>query len=350
MRYSNVCIEALSHVIPTKIVSSEMIEKWLKPVYERLHLPEGRLELMTGIRERRFWEDNTLPSDVSARAGQLVLEKARMLADQIDCLLHCSVSRDFVEPATSTSVHRKLGLPAHALNFDISNACLGVLSGMIIMANMIELNQIKSGLIVAGENSKPLVATTVKNLVEDTTLTRRDVKPQFASLTIGSAACAVLLTHRSISSSGHRLLGGAHFSDTRFNHLCQGDADTGMTGGSTPHMATDSEQLLIHGIEVASETWRRTKGELHWDDDTPDVICTHQVGRAHSKLMYENLGLDPEKGFSTFEFLGNCGSASLPVTASMAADEGRLKPGDNLAMLGIGSGINCTMLGVEWHG
>ena len=348
MRYTDVCIEAISHILPPNVVTSVTLEKWLKPVYERLHLPEGRLEMITGIKERRFWEKSTLPSEVSAQAGQRAMEKAGIRPDQIDCLLHCSVSRDAVEPATSTGVHRLLELPSHALNFDISNACLGVLSGMIMLANMIQLGQVQAGLVVSGENGGPLMEGTVEQLLNDASLTRRSIKPQFSSLTIGSAASAVLLTHRSLSKSGHRLLGGAYLADTKYNHLCQGTADTGMSGTAKPQMQTNAEELLARGIDVADGTWAALKKELDWNDKTPNLICCHQVSRTHREHLYRRLNLDLGKDFSTFEFLGNCGSASLPATTSMAIEAGKLGQGDKLALLGIGSGINCTMLGVEW--
>ncbi len=348
MRYTDVCVEAFSHVLPSRIVTSEAVEKWLKPLYDRLHLPEGRLELISGIRERRLWPAGTLPSKASADAGRRVLEQTGFSANDVDCLFHCSVSRDYVEPATSTAVHRLLGLPSRALNFDISNACLGVLSGMLMLANMIQLGQAQAGLVVSGENSQALLDNTVSCLVNDPELTRRDIKSQFASLTIGSAAAAVLLTHRSCSRTGHRLLGGCASANTTYNHLCQGSADTAMTDGSRPQMHTDGEELLRRGLEVAGETWALTKEELGWADDTAGTICCHQVGRAHREQLYAKLGLDESRDFSTFEFLGNCGSASLPVTASLAVEAGRLKRRDRLALLGIGSGINCTMLGVEW--
>lgn len=348
MRYSDVCVEAISYVLPGNVVTSAAIEKWLKPLYDRLNLPEGRLEMMTGIRERRFWANDALPSECSTLAAQKALELAAFAASRVECLLHCSVSRDFVEPATSTSVHRRLGLPGHALNFDVSNACLGALSGVILLANMIQLGQARAGLVVAGENSKPLVDATVRQLVSDTSLDRQSIKPYFASLTIGSAASAVLLTHASLSQTGHRLLGGAHWANTGYNHLCQGSSDTAMTGDSAPMMHTDAQELLVRGVEVAQVTWGRAKEELQWSDESPDVICSHQVSRAHREELYRALALDGGKDFSSFEFLGNCGAASLPATTAMAVEEGRVKSGDRLALLGIGSGINCTMLGIEW--
>ena len=112
-------------------------------------------------------------------------------------------------------------------------------------------------------------------------------------------------------------------------------------------MQTDSEELLKQGVAVARDAWVETKAELGWTDDTADVICTHQVGKRHSQYLYDALSLDRRKDFSTVETLGNCGSASLPATAAMAIEAGRLQPGQNMALLGIGSGINCMMLGVK---
>jgi 3-oxoacyl-[acyl-carrier-protein] synthase-3 len=121
-----------------------------------------------------------------------------------------------------------------------------------------------------------------------------------------------------------------------------------MVEGGGAMMQTQAEELLVQGVKVAKAAWTRTKSVLGWTNDTPDLICTHQVGRSHRDHLYSALELDPARDFPTVEFLGNCGSASLPVTASVAAEQGRLRTGDRLALLGIGSGINCTMLGVEW--
>jgi 3-oxoacyl-[acyl-carrier-protein] synthase-3 len=348
MLYRNVCLETFACELPPNVLTSAELEAQLCPAYGRLRLPEGRLELMTGIRERRLWDRDMLPSAASTLAGRKALAQADVAPEAVDCLLHCSVSRDSVEPASSTAVHHALNLRGEALNFDISNACLGVLSGMITAANMIELGQINTALIVSGENSRPLLETTVRVLNADQSLTRKSIKPYFASLTIGSCATAVLLTHRSVSRAGHRFLGGAYYCNTAGSHLCQGDSSGGMTGGSEVMMATDSEELLLRGVEVAEKTWNMTKRELGWTNQSPDLVCTHQVGKAHRDLLFKSLQLQVEKNVSTFEFLGNCGSASLPATVALAAEQGRLKSGDLLAMLGIGSGINSTMLAVEW--
>jgi len=77
------------------------------------------------------------------------------------------------------------------------------------------------------------------------------------------------------------------------------------------------------------------------------VIC-HQVGSTHQKTILDALGISPEKDFVTYPFLGNIGTVSLPVTAAIASERGFLEKNDLVGFFGIGSGLNCMMLGLEW--
>src|SRR5471030_483828 len=128
MRFENVCIESLAVALPSEILTSAQIEERLRPLYERLKLPAGRLELMTGIRARRVWPAETRPSAASAAAGRAVLAKSSLRADEMELLIHAAVCRDMLEPATASFVHHQLGFPAQTQIFDVSNACLGFLN------------------------------------------------------------------------------------------------------------------------------------------------------------------------------------------------------------------------------
>jgi len=116
MRYSNVCIESIGYELPKHVVTSAEIEARLSPLYDRLQLPYGRLEMMSGIRERRFWDDGVNPSDAAALAGRKALDQAGVLGHEIECILNCSVSRDFLEPATASVVHERLKISPKAFS------------------------------------------------------------------------------------------------------------------------------------------------------------------------------------------------------------------------------------------
>ncbi|MCE5269217.1 MAG: 3-oxoacyl-ACP synthase III [Planctomycetaceae bacterium] len=343
MRYQNVCVEAIAHTLPEEIVTSSEIEARLQPLYERLRLPEGRLELMSGIRERRFWPRGMLPSQASAVTAEKAIRLAGIERQHIGALVHGSVCRDFLEPATACGVHHRLQLPSQCAVYDVSNACLGLLTGAIQVANMIELGQIRAGVIVGTENSRELVESTISHLNADTTLSRQDIKTAFASLTIGSGSAAIVLCDRELTGAGNRLLGGAMRAATEHCELCQGGA---VREGLL--MSTDSEMLMREGIAAAKTTFDAFLGELAWAvGDIQKTFC-HQVGRAHQRLLFETLGLDPRVDFATLEYLGNTGSVALPTTAAIGIEQQRVAPGDRVALLGIGSGINVVMLGMEW--
>jgi len=340
MQYQRVCIEGFGYSLPEEVVSTEEIEQRLTPLYERLRLPHGRLELMSGIRERRFWPPGTRITDVSTDSAALVLTAVGIDRGRIGALVHGSVCRDFLEPATACGVHAKLNLPAKCAIYDVSNACLGILNGVIQVANMIELGQIAAGLVVGTEDGRELVERTIRDLNANRTLTRASIKESIASLTIGSASVAVLLVDRGMSQSGSRVAASTWQANTSEHGLCQSD-------GLDTVMRTDSERLLRQGIAAGSTTFARFLTDVGWQKENIDKTFCHQVGSTHQRLLFESLGLDRAIDFTTFEFLGNTGAAALPVTAALGIASGHVRSGDRVAMLGIGSGINCLMLGVE---
>jgi 3-oxoacyl-[acyl-carrier-protein] synthase-3 len=349
MRYQQVCIEAIGYTLPDEIVTSDDIERQLAPVYERLRLPAGRLELMTGIRERRFWPRDMLPSRPSVNSAERAIVSAGIDRRQIGALIHASVCRDHLEPATASTVHHRLGLEPECAVYDVSNACLGILNGMVQVANMIELGQIRAGLVVGTESSRALVENTIATLNADPTLSRESVKPAVASLTIGSASAAVLLVHHSLSRTGNRMTAAIARAETSGHRLCHSGRDESIGGGMLPLMNTDSEGLLREGIAAAVPAYAAFLDETGWGAEQIDKSFCHQVGVAHRRMLFETLGLRPEGDFSTYETLGNTGSAALPVTAALGIEQGHLERDDHVALLGIGSGINVLMIGVDWQ-
>ncbi|MGF1448022.1 MAG: 3-oxoacyl-ACP synthase III [Opitutales bacterium] len=343
MRFAHVAIEALAYALPEQVVTSAEIEERLAPAYERLRLPPGRLELMTGIRERRFWPADFPPSQASALAGEAVLQQTRFEKGDFDLLMHCAVCRDQLEPATAAAVHARLGLPPTCQFFDLSNACLGFLNAMTLAAGWIESGQAQRVLLTSGENGRSLLERTIDRLL-DPAMTRADTKPFFANLTIGGGAVAAVLCHADLAPESPRLTHGVSLADTESSRLCQG----GVGEGGALEMQTDAEALLEAGIALAKRTWSAFTEATGWSEPAIQRVIGHQVGRQHRQRLYEALGLPLAKDFSTYEVLGNVGSASCPITLAQAMEAGAIAQGERVALLGIGSGLACLMAGLEF--
>ncbi|HCS55251.1 MAG TPA: 3-oxoacyl-ACP synthase III, partial [Planctomycetaceae bacterium] len=79
-----------------------------------------------------------------------------------------------------------------------------------------------------------------------------------------------------------------------------------------------------------------------------DRAFTHQVGKAHRNLLMEGLGLSTDCDFPIYDRFGNTGSAALPLSLALGAEQGFVQPDSRAALLGIGSGLNSLMLGLDW--
>ena len=346
MRYANVNIAAIGYELAPNVVTAEDIETRLAPLYKALHLKPGQLEQLTGIQESRYWDQDFKLSQGAILAGCKAIDKAGIDAGQIDMLVYGAVCRENLEPATACAVADGLGIGSKAQVYDISNACLGMLNGMVQVSNAIALGQIRAGLVVSCESCRQIVDSTIERML---TAGSMDVfKHCVATMTGGSGAAAVLLTDGSIDHRGHRLLGGVIRNAVEHHRLCTWGPDTGIPS-SAPHvMNTDSVGVLQNGVILGRETFRDLRRELGWREEQPDKVVCHQVGTAHQSAILGAIGLPPEKDFSTFRYLGNIGTVSIIVTAAIADERGFLQSGDQVAFLGIGSGLNCLMLGAEW--
>jgi len=343
MIFNRVALASIGFVLPPEIWSSESVEIRLSALYHRLNLPLGRLELMSGIRERRMWAPSTSITNPSIESCKRALAAASIKPESIGCLIHASVCRDFLEPATACGVHAALGLSKDAWVYDVSNACLGVMNAAVQIAMMIEAGVIDAGLAVGTENARGLVESTISQLNQDTSLTRKSIKPAFASLTIGSGSCAWLLVNREKHpnrGSFHAAVARAH---TENHNLCQSDTD--QSGSSMqPLMNTDSELLLEQGIATGAAAFQSLEPLLPWSRQSMDATVCHQVGSTHRRMMLERIGLPLEKDFATFESLGNTGSVALPTALAIGLQSGAISQPSRAVLMGIGSGINSVMI------
>lgn len=347
MKYSKVHIEAIGYELAPVVVTSSELEARLEPLYRALHFAPGQLQALTGIRERRWWEPGYPLSQGAIAAGKKALAASGISPDHIGALIYTGVCREQFEPATACRVAAGLGIRGNTAVFDLSNACLGVLNGILDVANRIELGQIRAGLVVSCESAREINDIMISRMLEERNMANFAVS--LATLTGGSGAVAVLLTDGSFTQAKRRrLLGGITQAAPEHNALCLWGMTPDGKGGYNQSMSTDGVNVMNYGVELGRRTWEALLPEMGWRGEEIDRVICHQVGSAHQSAILKTLGIPLEKDFTSYEFLGNMGTVSLPLTAALAEEREMLSPGDRVALLGIGSGLNCLMLGVEW--
>jgi len=306
MLFQHVAIAGLAHIDAPRRLSSQEINMRLKPTLDRIGIRVDVLGDIAGVHSRYLWEEDVQASDVATLAGVKALADAAIDPARIGLLVNTSVSRD--------------------------------INGMDIASRMIERGEIDYALIVDGETANLAYEKTLERLARED-VTEEQFRNEMATLTLGSGAAAMVLARAELAPGAPRYKGGVTRAATEWNKLCRGNLDG---------MMTDTRLLLLEGIKLAQKTFGAARHALGWVVEELDQFVIHQVSKVHTKAFTRAIGIDPKKVMTIFGEHGNIGPASVPIVLSKLRERGSLKKGDRVALLGIGSGLNCSMAEVEW--
>jgi acyl-CoA:acyl-CoA alkyltransferase len=334
-RFTNTAILNVSAVDASRVVTSTALDERLTDTYKRVGLRPGLLERLAGIRERRWWPDGVTFWEGAATAGAKAIGESGVDPADIGLMVNTSVSRMYLEPSTAVSIHHALGLPTSCQNFDVTNACLGFVNGIELAGAMIDSALVEYALVVNGEDARTVQEATIARLNQPET-TAQDVLANFATLTLGSGAVAMVLGRADRHPEGHRVVAAVSRAGTEHHQLCVGDND---------NMRTDLKGLLDAGLQLSADLWADAAEEFDWAQGL-DRYVIHQVSQVHTDALCERLGIDPARVPRTFPDRGNIGPASVPFT--LAAEVPSLTDGDRVLLMGIGSGLNASCLEIRW--
>ncbi len=338
MLFNNVSIAGLAHIDAPHTLTSKQINERLQPTYDRLGIRTDVLGDVAGIHARRMWDADMQASDAATLAARKAMTDAGITAGQVGLLVNTSVSRDYLEPSTASIVSGNLGVGEECVTFDVANACLAFINGMDIAARMIERGEVDYALVVDGETANLVYEKTLERM-SSPDVTAQEFRDELAALTLGCGAAAMVMARAELVPDAPRYRGGVTRSATEWNTLCRGNLD---------RMVTDTRMLLIEGLKLAQKTFVAAMQALGWAVDELDQFVIHQVSLPHTQAFIKNFGIDPKKVMTIFGEHGNIGPASVPIVLSKLRELGRLKKGDRIALMGIGSGLNCSMAEVVW--
>ncbi len=318
-----------------EVITSDWIDEQLTETYTRCGLRPGLLNELAGIKSRRWWPEGVTFDEAAALAGRKAIDASGVDPAEIGLLISTSVCKHYLEPSIACAVHNSLGLSTACNNFDLANACLGFVNAMHLASTAIDAGFIRYALIVDGEGSRQTQLATIKRLQSETA-SAVDVFDEFASLTLGSGAAAMVIGNLETHPDAHRIVGGVVRAATQHHKLCIGNLE---------QMTTDTRRLLDAGLELGLACWEDAKAEFNWAEGM-DRYIIHQVSSVHTRLLCERLNIDPAKVPLTYPHYGNVGPAAIPIT--LAGEAPNLTSGDRVLCMGVGSGLNMSFTELAW--
>jgi 3-oxoacyl-[acyl-carrier-protein] synthase-3 len=301
-----------------------------------LHNTRVDLERLTGIRERRVATEDEDSFTLALSAARTCLERSAHGAADIEMLISSSITKyqgglsQRYEPPLSLALKEALG--AHqAVNFDLSNACAGMMSGVFILNDFIRRGDIRCGMVVSGEYISHLGTNAARKV-------RSILSRQLASLTVGDAGAAVIVERAPTDDPGIEVAGFTTLSE--HSRLCLGYPSKVGPGAS---MYTKARTIHKVAIEEFPSLLRETLDEDGLKFDAIDYVIPHQTSvRAIEKGIEElgtRLGSAPRNVVVNVEDYGNTASTTHFVALDRYLTEGRFTAGDRVMLLSFGSGL-----------
>lgn len=324
-RFESVGVKLPEHVVSTKELMAST-----------RHHTRIDLERLTGIRERRVCATDESSLTLAAEAAQDCLRRSRYTGADLDVVIDASITRYVdgtthqFEPPLSLAVKEMIG--AHrAINFDISNACAGMLTGVFVLHDMIRRGVIRRGMVVSGERISGLGTNAARSI-------RSIFSLQLASLTLGDAGAAVIVDRAPEGTKGILLAGFTTLAE--HSRLCVGLPALHHPGAVMFTRARKIHDVAMEGgpplIGEILEQSGLTLGEIDW-------LIPHQTSvraiRAGERELAEQLGEHPKNIVVTVDEYGNTASTTLFVALHRYLSERQFHAGDKILLLSVASGL-----------
>ncbi|WP_299253888.1 beta-ketoacyl-ACP synthase III [uncultured Cytophaga sp.] len=323
----NACITGIAGYVPDYILTNQELEKLVETSDEWILS-------RTGIKERRILKGEGLgTSHMAEKAVKDLLAKTNTDPSEIDLLICCTTTPDYVFPATGNIISDMCGLK-NAFSYDMNAACSGFLFGLVTGSQYIESGRFKKVIVVGADKMSAIV----------------NYKDRNTCILFGDGAGAVLL------EPNHE---GFGVVDSVLKTDGSGAKYLIMKGGGSRHPATlesvmNNEHFahqegatvfkfaVKNMSDVAAEIMERNK----LTGDNVQWLVPHQANKRIINATAERMNVGPEKVMINIERYGNTTSATIPLV--LWDYEKQLKKGDNLVLAAFGGGFTWGSVYLKW--
>jgi len=269
----------------------------------------------TGIRERRV---GGTTAGLGIDASRTAMERAGVVAEDVDLVLLCTSTPDETMPATASVIQQALGVRGGAV--DLNAACSGFVYGLVAA----------DGFLRAGMRRVLLVGSeTMSRIV--------DWDDRSTAILFGDGAGAIVLER---GDGPGRVLGFDLGSDGSLRHILHAD-----TGGT---IEMDGPEVFRSAVRVMVASGAAALAHAGVHADEVALFVPHQANARIITSAGAKLGIDPERTVNILGTTGNTSAASIPMALAEAADAGRLAAGDLVLVIGFGAGMSWASAVIEW--
>ena len=314
--------------VPEKVLTNADLEKLVDTSDEWI-------TSRTGIKERHIVSQNESTSTMAIAAARQALERANVSPWQVDLVICCTATPDFLFPSTACLIQHEIGAE-NAGAFDLEAACSGFIYGISVGSQFIKTGDYKTILVVAAEALSRFI----------------DWTDRATCVLFGDGAGAVVLE---ASESRNGLLSfvlGSHGVGEDLIKLPAGGARkpaTPDTIESRDHfIKMNGQEVYRFAVRIMGDSAVEALEKAGLSNEDISLFIPHQANLRIISSIADRLHLDPDKIFIDIDKYGNTSAASIPIALCEAVEAGRVKPGDNILFVAFGAGLTSAAAIVKW--
>ena len=306
----------------------------------------------SGVETRYYVEQGTATSDLGVGAAKKALEDAGVAKDEVDYIVFATMTPDHYFPGCGAILQDKMGM-AHIPALDIRQQCTGFIYGLQVSDALLKAGQARTLLLVGAEVHSGFMPWTAWDFLfgrggQPPTEEEKAVVTRFRDRTVlfGDAGGAVVLR----AGEGERgILGfqlhsdGANFKDlyvpgVGFAHRPFVDHDQVREWRHVPEM--NGRAVFKLAVSRMPQAVRELCAKQHLAVGDIDLLIAHQANLRISEGVQRALGLPDDRVYNNIQKYGNTTAATIPIALDERRKSGRIKPGQLVCFVGLGSGFH----------
>ena len=302
--------------LPKKIVTNDDLAK-------KLNTSDDWIRQRTGIEQRHIAADDELTSDIATNAARTALKDAGLGADAVDLIILATATPDNTFPATATRVQSNLGVRRGAA-FDVQAVCAGYVYALAMADNMIRLSQAETAVVIGAEVFSRIL----------------DWDDRGTCVLFGDGAGACVLRGAEVggTNADTGILSTHIHSDGDYYDMLYVDGGPSTTGTSG-YLRMEGKEVFRHAVQRMSEVVMAALDHNDLSVDQLDWLIPHQANKRIMDSIAKKLTLPDDKIVVTVDRQANTSAATIPLALAEARTDGRLQPGQLVALTALGGGF-----------
>jgi 3-oxoacyl-[acyl-carrier-protein] synthase III len=304
----------------------------------------ARIEKKLGIVTRHIAAENETASDLGVKAAERLFASGACQSSDIDYLLFCTQSPDYILPTSACVMQDRLGIPQTAGALDFNLGCSGYIYGLSLAKGLVETDQAKNVLLITADTYSKMLHAQDKS-----------VRTVFGD---GAAATLIQITPGNLSGIGPFVMGtdgrgaGNLIVEAGAFRKRQATRAPGVDENGNPRAESclymNGGEIFTFTLEIVPKVVNDLLSKAGLSMADVDLFVFHQANKYMLDFLQKKCGIPESKFFICMREFGNTVSSTIPIALKHATKEGKLQRGTRVMLVGFGVGYSWGATLVRW--